>query len=84
MNENAAKQKTKVKSWSRDSVHAKHADASARKTTLLAESVDGSGDPDPNFGAKVRRQSKGFVVKTWDGKMVDAPAPRSKESNPLS
>jgi hypothetical protein len=81
MNENTAKRKTKVKVWNRDSVHAKHADAAARKAALLAESVDGSGEPDPNFGAKVRLQSKGFVVKTWDGKMVDAPAPRTKNGN---
>lgn len=81
MNENTEKQKSKVKVWSRDSVHTKHPAASDRKATLLAKSVDGSGEPDPNFGVKIRRQSKGFVVKTWDGKMVDAPSPRAKKDN---
>lgn len=67
-------QQPKVKIWKTHSVHQTHANAATARVGLEMN-TEGQGAPE----AKVRLRSRGFLVKTWDGSMQSAPAPKAKK-----
>jgi hypothetical protein len=67
----------KVKSWSRDSIHASH-DAAAKRLADLGAARDGDTAP----LAKIHLQTRGFIVKVWTGILQAAPQPKKKPEAP--
>jgi len=75
-NESQHQQKAqpKVKIWKTHSVHQTHANAATARVALEMN-TEGQGAPE----AKIRLRARGFLVKTWDGSMQSAPAPKAKK-----